>query len=294
MPALRMVDISTGLASARRLVLNLFVPGCLHGGGAGTAQVFFESPVTTAAGLARDDQVEAGHKCDELATGAGLFAGISRNALAAATALGAVPRRQFPAVREDLRVKLPPQLGRFDIAGWFCRLFHKPLGNYLSVLPLSLVQHAIGDACQVPRRHAKTVGWMPPYLAVVVLKRPTLDPERLEKSLDGELVIRLARNVLAHQGGVIQGVSGVTATFARIERQLFGAWVTGVAQDIFPGPVVGGARRLRGNPRGMIEKLLDRYLGLARIAQRLGPGNKIKRPVIESHFAWGLALPAPF
>ena len=44
----------------------------LEDGRAGPAEVFFKRPIAAAAGLARDDQVEARHEGDQLAARAGL------------------------------------------------------------------------------------------------------------------------------------------------------------------------------------------------------------------------------
>ena len=60
--------------------------GRLLDGGAGPAQELLKLPLAAAAGLARDDQIEAGHERNELAATAGLGTGILGNALTAATA----------------------------------------------------------------------------------------------------------------------------------------------------------------------------------------------------------------
>ena len=128
--------------------------------------------------------------------------------------------------------------------------------------------------------------------ALVVLERPVLDPQRPEQRLDGELVVRLAGDGLAHQGRVGQRVGRVAAGGPGIERQPLGPRVAAVAQDVFPRPVVGRAGRLRADARGVIEQLLDGDLRLARVAQRLRPGDEVERPVVEAHPARRPPLPA--
>src|SRR5438874_4503089 len=67
-------------------------------------QVLLVLPRPTAAGLARDDQVEARHEGHHLAAGARLEARVPGNAPAAAEG------RQLPTVRVALRVLLKAQL----------------------------------------------------------------------------------------------------------------------------------------------------------------------------------------
>ena len=67
-------------------------------GRAGLTEVFLILPIAAAAGLAGDDQVEARHERDQLASGAGLGAGVGRNPLTAPAALAgqarATPNRE--------------------------------------------------------------------------------------------------------------------------------------------------------------------------------------------------------
>ena len=82
----------------------------------------------------------------------------------------------------------------------------EPLRDHLPVVPAAVAGHAVGDPGHVAGRHAQPVRRMAAELrpAVVELEPPVLDPERLEQRLDGELVVRLAGDVLAHQGRVGQ------------------------------------------------------------------------------------------
>src|ERR1044071_3008307 len=66
----------------------------------GAAQVFLEWPLPAVASLARDNEIKAGHKGDQLSAAAGFLARICRNSFATAPALFPVPRRQLPAMRE--------------------------------------------------------------------------------------------------------------------------------------------------------------------------------------------------
>ena len=146
--------------------------------------------------------------------GAGLLPGVSRDALAAATAFRPVPSGQFPAVRKDLRVEFPAQFGRFDVAGRLGRLVHEPLGDDLPVrssAPRATCnrQCAPGRAPACPVR-ARDGG----QSAVVILKPPVLDAERLEQRLDGELVVGLAGDGFAHQRGMVQRVRRIAAARA--------------------------------------------------------------------------------
>src|SRR6266478_9968230 len=142
----------TGSSHKRRGVRSIV----LHGG-AGSAQILLKLPFAAAAGLTRYNQIEAWHEGDELAAGTGFFARIRGNACAAAPAFGPMPRGQFPAVGEDLRVKLPPHFGSFDIVGRSGGLIYKPLRDDLLVLPKSAAKHAISDAGQIARGHADSV-----------------------------------------------------------------------------------------------------------------------------------------
>ena len=70
---------------------------------AGAAQEFFVGPVAAAAGLAGDDEVEAGDEGDVLTAGAGLGAGIGGEVLRRSG--GPIEASgKFPAVGEDLRI----------------------------------------------------------------------------------------------------------------------------------------------------------------------------------------------
>ena len=250
----------------------------------GPAEVFLVLPIAAAAGLAGDDQVEARHEGDQLAAGAGLGAGVGRDALAAPAALAGQARGQLPAVGEDLGVDLEAHLRAVDVVGRRGGLLDEPLRDHLPVVPAAVVDHAVGDPGQVARRHAQPVRRMAADLrpAVVVLEPPVLDPERLEQRLDGELVVGLAGDGLAHQRRVGQRVGRVAAGGAGIERQLLGPRVAAVAQDVLPGPVVGRAGRFGADARGVIEQLLDGDPGLAGIAQRLRPGDEVERLVVEA------------
>src|SRR5262245_13525099 len=86
-----------------------------HNGLTGPTQVFFKLPVTAAPGLSCHDQIQARDKSEVLPTGPGLGARVRGNTLTASTAFAGQARRQFPAVGEDLRIKLPPQFGRLDV-----------------------------------------------------------------------------------------------------------------------------------------------------------------------------------
>jgi hypothetical protein len=86
-------------------------------------------------------------------------------------------------------------------------LLHKPLGDHLPIIPAAAAQHAVADARQLPRGQAQLViGVTPGLLSIEGAERPLLDADRLEQRLDRELVVRLAGDVLADQGGVVIGV----------------------------------------------------------------------------------------
>ena len=120
-----------------------------------------------------------------------------------------------------------------------------------------------------------------------------LDAERFEQPLDRELVVGLARHRLAHQRGVSERVRRVAAGGARIEGQLRGAGVAGVAEDVFPRAVVGCAGRFGANSRGMIEKLFDGDAPLARVTQRLRPRQELESRIVERHLPRRPPLLAP-
>ena len=75
----------------------------------------------------------------------------------------------------------------------------------------------------------------------------------------------------------------VAAARAGIEGQLRRARVAAETEDVLPGAVVGCARRLGAQAGGVIEQLLDRDLRLARVAQRLRPGDELKRRIVKAH-----------
>jgi len=83
---------------------------------------------------------------------------------------------------------------------------------------------------------------------------------------------------------VRKGVSGITAGGAWIERELGGAIVAAVAEDIFPGTVVRRAERFRAEAGGVVEELFDRDFFFAGIAEGLGPGDELEGGVVEGHF----------
>ncbi len=80
-----------------------------NNGGTGSSEILLKLPITAAAGLPRDDEIAAWYECDELTTTAAFRTSICGNALTAAAALRIMSRRQFPAVRKDLRIQVPTQ-----------------------------------------------------------------------------------------------------------------------------------------------------------------------------------------
>ena len=102
---------------------------------AGPAQEFLVLPVAAAARLAGDDQVEARHEGDQLASGAGLGAGVGRDAPAAPASLAGQARGQLPAVGEDLGVDLEAHLRAADVVGRCGGLLDEPLRDHLPVHP---------------------------------------------------------------------------------------------------------------------------------------------------------------
>src|SRR2546427_37073 len=117
-----------------------------------------------------------------------------------------------------------------------------------------------------------------------------LDANRLEQRLDCELIVRLAGHGLTDQRGMRQGVRRVTAADAGIKSQLGSPLIAAVAQDIFPRPVIGRAGRLGTEARRVVEQLFDRDSLLARIAERLRPGNELERWIVELHLLGRPAL----
>ena len=79
---------------------------------------------------------------------------------------------------------------------------------------------------------------------------------------------------------------------AGIEGEFRGPRVAAETEHVLPRAVVGCAGRLGAQAGGVIEQLLDRDLRLARVAQRLGPGNELKRRVVEAHLLRRQALTA--
>ncbi len=128
---------------------------------------------------------------------------------------------------------------------------------------------------------------MPPNASTAfkIFKPPVLDAQRFEQCLDGKFIVRLARDRLAHQRRMRQRVRGIPAACAGIERQPGGVLVPRVAEDVFPGAFIRGPRSFGTDPRGVIEQLLHRDGRLARIAQRLRPGNEWKGRIIKGHLA---------
>ncbi len=133
-------------------------------------------------------------------------------------------------------------------------------------------------------------GWELP--AVVVLKPPVFDSEWLKQGLDGEPVVRLAGHVLAHQCRVVERVSRVTTAGARIERESSRSSIARVTQDVLPASIVGCSGCLGADAGRVVEQLLDRDPGLARVAQRLGPGDELEGAIIEAHLARSVTLQA--
>ena len=125
---------------------------------------YCQSPLL--ARLAGDDQVEARHEGDQLASGAGLGAGVRRDAPAAPASLARQARRQLPAVGEDLGVDLEAHLRAVDVVGGCGGLFHEPLRDHLRVIPAAAVGHAVGDPGHLSRRHAQPVRRMTADLRV--------------------------------------------------------------------------------------------------------------------------------
>src|SRR5882672_2417133 len=119
--------------------------------------------------------------------------------------------------------------------------------------------------------------------ALIILKPPMLDANRLEERLDCELIVRLAGRRLTDQRGMRQGMSGITTGGAGIKSQFGSPFIAAVAEDIFPRAVVGRAGRLRTEARGVVEQLFDGDSLLARIAERLCPGNELERGVVKLH-----------
>src|SRR5438067_10023047 len=112
---------------------------------AGPAQVFLKLPLAAAAGLARNDQVEAWHKRDELPAGAGLGARVGGDAFGASTAFASQARGQFPAVGDDPRFDLPSHFGSLHVMGWRSGFVHKPFRYDLRVIPSPAPKYAVGD-----------------------------------------------------------------------------------------------------------------------------------------------------
>src|SRR2546425_10770114 len=110
-----------------------------------------------------------------------------------------------------------------------------------------------------------------------------LNSDWLEEGLDGELIVRFASDALADQRRMGQRVSRIAAAGSRIKSQLRRSDIAAVAENVFPGAIIRSARRFRTNAGGMVEQLLDRDLVFAWIAKRLGPRNKLKGRIVESH-----------
>lgn len=119
---------------------------------------------------------------------------------------------------------------------WGGGFVHKPLRNDLSVLPATAVEQAIRDARLLTRGQAESVRWMTAYLfaAVEELKPPVFDANRFEERLDGELIVRLARDRLADKRGVVQRVRRIAAGRAGIEGELRRRLIIRMAEDFIP------------------------------------------------------------
>ena len=126
--------------------------------------------------------------------------------------------------------------------------------------------------------------------AVIILKPPMLDANRLEERLDSELIVRLAGHGFTDKRGMRQGVRGIAAAGAGIKSQLRSPLIAAVAQDIFPRAVVGRAGRLGTDARGVVEQLFDGDSRLARIAERLRPRDELERRIVELHLLGRAAL----
>ncbi len=85
-------------------------------------------------------------------------------------------------------------------------------------------------------------------------------------------------------------MSRITAGSAGIKGELRSALIFGVAQDVFPLPVIGRPGCFRTDARGVIEQLPHGDLLLAWIAERISPGNKLKCAIAEPHLLWRAAL----
>src|SRR5205814_2201370 len=98
-------------------ISHLKKSGLVFTSSAGAAEVFFERPIAAAAGLAGDDEVEAGDEGDELAARSGLLACIAWNTLATAAAGAVEIGGEFPTMSEDSRIELPTKLLSLDGMG---------------------------------------------------------------------------------------------------------------------------------------------------------------------------------
>ena len=88
-------------------------------------------------------------------------------------------------------------------------LFDERFWDDLLIAPASVTEHTVGDAGQVAGGHAEAMGRMAAVFfgAIVELEPVMFDAEGLEEGFDGELVVRLAGDVFANQGGMGEGVS---------------------------------------------------------------------------------------
>src|SRR5712664_713799 len=102
--------------------------------------------------------------------------------------------------------------------------------------------------------------------AFVKLELAVLDAQRSKQSLNCKLIVGLAGDILAHQRGVGQRVRRVTAGGAGVKSQASSAGITTMAEDIFPGAIIGRAGGFGANPRSVVEQLADGDAGFARVA----------------------------
>lgn len=79
-----------------------------------------------------------------------------------------------------------------------------------------------------------------------------------------------------------QSMRRVPTTGAGIKGQFCRVWIAAVPENVIPAAIVPRAGRFGTDAGGVIEQLLDRDLRLARITERLGPRDKLKRMVVEA------------
>ena len=154
-------------------------------------------------------------------------------------------RWQLPTVREDLRIEFPAHFGRRNVMGRPGSFLDEPIGNNLLIVPSPAAQHAVCNPGKVPGGHANAVRRVTPMLRISIqkLKRPMLNTDWSEERFNCELVVWPSCHKFAKESGVSKCVGRVTTSCSRIERQIYGARVTGMSNDILPGAVVGRAGR---------------------------------------------------